>query len=318
MTRLRLLSAAFVVPAFALFAAGCGGGDKPSEKPAPGTSSGTASTGGKSTAKSSGGPKEELASKGSGTAKGRVVFDGDPPKPELIDVDKLKPSDAPVCHKGPKEQLTDPTWRVGSDKGVANVVVWLQAPENKYFKIPDDMKSKADVLLDQPFCAFRPHVFVLFPTYFDGKAQKPTGQKLVVKNSAEIAHNTNITFEDPILNPSGMNRQMPAKNAPPIEIKDVLPCKERDCSKTQKVSIKCDVHQWMKAFGKAFDHPFVDISSGDKEGDKSFGNFEIKQAPAGVEVSVMYWHESMDKPAELKKVTLKEGDNDLGEIKIKK
>ncbi len=307
--KLRLVSTVFLIPAVAFFAAGCGGGDKPSEKP---TGSSGPSSAAKSETKKSGGAKEMLASTGTGTVKGKFVFDGDPPKPATLDMNK----DTEHCKKGPPNDTTDPTWRVGPDKGLANVIVWLQAPADKYFKIPDDMKSvKQPAVVDQPFCAFEPHVFVLYPTYFDGKQQQPTGQKLKIMNSAPIAHNSNVTFSDPILNTGGNNLLAAGKD---VELGNIVSSREKDCSKTQDLNITCNVHQWMKSFGKIFDHPFVAKSSGDNKGDKTFGNFEIKQAPTGVEVAVMYWHESMAKPVELKKVTLKDGDNDLGEIKIKK
>ena len=157
---------------------------------------------------------------------------------------------------------------------------------------------------------------MLYPTYFDGKEQKPTGEKLLVKNSAPITHNSNISFSDAILNKGGTNPLL--KSGGSVEIGDIHACKDKDCSKVSDVSISRNIHQWMKGFGKIFDHPFVAVSTGGKKDDKAFGNFEIQNAPAGTEVSIMYWHESMDKPAEFKKVTLKEGDNDLGEIKIKK
>src|SRR3954453_5798506 len=121
---LRHTLAALVIPAWALLAVGCGS-DKPVEKPAehgtPATRAKTDPAGGSS---KSGGGKEEVASKGAGTVKGRVVFDGDPPRPAALEINK----DGEHCKKGPPDELTDPTWRVGSDKGVANVIVWVQAP----------------------------------------------------------------------------------------------------------------------------------------------------------------------------------------------
>src|SRR5262249_22469361 len=108
----------------------------------------------------------------------------------------------------------DQTWRVGPDKGVANVVVWLRAPKGQYFKIPDDMKEvKEPAVLDQPFCAFEPHVLVVYPSFFDGKTQKKTGQVLKIVNSAPIPHNTNYKpgeGYDTILN-SGGNPLLPPK-----------------------------------------------------------------------------------------------------------
>jgi hypothetical protein len=312
MRHLRWVSAALTIPAFALLAAvGCGGGDgKGTDKPkiessAPSTSK--AKTG--SSAK-----KEEVASTGWGTLKGKVTFDGTPPTPKPLDITK----DQATCNMGPPDEKNDPTWRVGADKGVANVVVWLQEPANKYFKIPDDQKKRTDtVVLDQPFCAFEPHVFALYPSYFDGKKQERTGQKFEVKNSAPITHNTNLAFSDETLNTGG-NNLVPPKSE--LKFDNFVPCKETDCGKLpQTMKVSCQVHPWMSATGKLFDHPFFAVTTGDRKGDKTFGEYEIKQAPAGAELELVYWHESMGadaKPVVLKKVTLKEGAN-TEDFKIK-
>src|SRR5438132_1000616 len=102
-----------------------------------------------------------------------------------------------ACHPGHFISLqgphTDPTWMVSGDGGVKNVVLWVRAPTDKYFEVPADQQHPAEpvVRIDQPFCAFEPHVSVAFPSFYDGKAQKKTGQKLEIANSASITNNTN-------------------------------------------------------------------------------------------------------------------------------
>jgi hypothetical protein len=70
----------------------------------------------------------------------------------------------------------------------------------------------------------------------------------------------------------------------------------------------------MTAKVAVFDHPFYAVTN-------AKGEFEIKDVPAGSELILCTWHESMD-PASLKKaiqekVTLKAGDPTIKEIKIK-
>src|SRR5262249_14601708 len=117
--------------------------------------------------------------------------DGDPPVPQEIAA-IAGHADRAICMRGPH---TDPTWIVNpSNKGVENVVVYVMPPTGMYFKKPDDkLKTWEDaVTVDQPFCAFEPHVAVLYPQYYDGKQLVPTGQVLKVINSAEIGHNIKV------------------------------------------------------------------------------------------------------------------------------
>lgn len=314
MRRVRLLTlgaTAFLLAA-GLAVTGCAG-EKAKERTEAksGSSSGAGSedkTVAKSESKSgTSGGKEELASTGSGTLHGKVAYDGDPPAPTDLKPLMEAQQDKSHCLKGP---TTDPTWTVGADKGVANVVVWVRAPKGKYFKIPDDEKKRTDtVKIDQPFCAFEPHVVVLFPSYYDGSAKKQTttGQKFEVFNSAPIAHNTNWVPHESLVN-QGSNIILKAGTGQPITLK---PCKDKEVGGEATVDFKCDIHKWMKAFCKVFDHPFVAVTKPD-------GTYEIKNVPAGAEVDVMYWHESMPAPKLLKRVTLKEGDNPAEDIKVSK
>ena len=255
------------------------------------------------------GEKEPLAAKGYGTLKGKVTFDGTPAPPQMIDIPAtVKEKD--LCLQGDTRVQT---WKVGgTDNGVGDVVVWLRAPKGKYFEIPpDQQKADGTVKLDQPHCAFEPHVLVLYPTYYDSKSkkQKPTGQKFEVVNSAPFNHNTNYSFSDPLLN-SGGNPILKAKTG--VEAIDV----KADRDKTgavggeQKATFKCNIHTWMSGYGWIFDHPYAAVTTGDEKGATDFGSYEIKKAPAGVPLDLVYWHESMKEPKVLKQnITLKEGDN---------
>jgi hypothetical protein len=253
------------------------------------------------------GAKEALASTGTGTLKGKVTYDGTPPEGKKDIVAPPDHKDKEYCHKG---DVTDFTWKIGEGNGVANVVVWLRAPKGKYFKVPDNQQKPEEVVkIDQPFCAFEPHVVTLFPSYFDGKKQQKTGQHFEIANSAEIPHNTNWQGSDTTLI-SGDNKILPPKQKP-LGIA-VRPSKDKDAGGEQVVRIKCDIHTWMRGFAWVFDHPYAAVT------DKN-GNYEIKGVPAGADVEIVYWHEDVAdaKPQVLKTAKLKDGDN-TEDFKVKR
>jgi hypothetical protein len=186
-----------------------------------------------------------------GAIKGQIVLgDGPIPKPQEINVNK----DQEHClAKGPlvSEELVVNE----KNRGVRWVFVWL-APEPGGPPLtihPDlaEIKNK-QVEMDQPCCQFVPHALAL-----------RQGQELVAKNSAAIAHNVHWTGH-PLKNPGG-NVIVPAKGSFIIQglNADRFP-----------VKVSCDIHGWMNAWVRVFDHPYFALTDAD-------GKFEIKQAPVG-------------------------------------
>ncbi len=237
--------------------------------------------------------KKAVEGKGTGTIKGKITLDGPAPPKTEVKMDKQN-KDIDHCKKGDTEDLT---WVVGKDNGLGNVVVYLKAPAGSFFKVDMSKKSWQDeVVIDQPYCAFLPHVSILFPEN-DGKR---TGQKFIIKNSAPILHNSRYAgsaFKNP-----AKNYTIPAGKSETPELK----------ADTQAITLSCDAHKWMEAYIWAFDHPFAALTKDD-------GTFEIKNVPTGVDVQVMAWHESDGKSSpgkEIKKGALKDGDSI--EFKVKK
>ncbi len=235
--------------------------------------------------------KKPFAATTSGTIKGKVTLDGEAPAKKPIPIGAGH-KDEDHCKKGDTD---DVTWVVGSNKGLGNVVVFLKPPSGQYFKVDMAKKTWTDELvIDQPFCAFKPHVSVVFADY-EGKPV----QKMTVKNSAPILHNSRVSGS-PLRNPA-KGGALPAGKHEDFALK----------SDTQVIKISCDAHKWMEAFIWAFDHPYAAITDAD-------GNFEIKNVPTGAELQVMAWHEVGTPPngQEVKKGALKDGDTI--EFKIKK
>jgi len=232
-----------------------------------------------------------IEGKGTGTIKGKVTLDGKAPADAKIKIDPNH-KDASHCMKGDTD---DRTWVVGADNGLGNVVVFLKPPAGAHFKVDLGKKTwKDEVDIDQPFCNFDPHVSVIFPDY-EGK---PTGQKFIVKNSAPITHNTRIKG-GPIRNPE-KNITLESHKDRPVDLKPDV----------EVIKVNCDVHKWMQGYIWAFDHPYAAITDKD-------GNFEIKDVPTGVDLTVMAWHEvGTPNAVEVKKGPLTDGQK--FDIKIKK
>jgi hypothetical protein len=220
---------------------------------------------------------KELEYKDVGTITGTVTFDGNPPdRPILSGVEQH--ADHTYCMQG---DVTDPTWIVNpGNKGVANVVVWVAPPTGTYFKKPDDKyKTWQDTpTVDQPFCAFQPHVSVLYPQYYNGKELAATGQVMKVVNSAKIGHNIKM---------AGSSDKNPALGATLTAGTGTYLFSSVRVD-NRPLSLNCDVHKWMTGYALTFDHPYAAVTDAD-------GKFTIKNVPAGTELTFWAWHEALNR-----------------------
>jgi hypothetical protein len=233
--------------------------------------------------------RQGLAQQQWGTIKGRVVFGGDNiPARKAIDVSG-NANAAQCLANGPV--LSDELVINPRNKGVRWAFVWLQpAPGQNLPVNPQLQKPKnPQVEIDQPCCMFVPHALAM-----------REGQSLVVKNSAPFAHNTNYAS---INNPGG-NTLIPAGG------KIVIDNLKAD---RYPVKIACNIHGWMGAYLRVFDHPYFAVTDED-------GNFEIKDAPAG-NYRIVVWQESVGYVTKNRKdgepIDIKPGGTtDAGEFKI--
>jgi hypothetical protein len=225
-----------------------------------------------------------------GTLSGRVTLKGERPdvsaKTAALRA-AMKAKDEEHCLKtAPPDQTVDQSVRVGRNKGVGNAVVFLRPPDGQFFEIDPAKLDKAllaDVVLDQPHCAFVPHVLALFPMYHDSaspRQMRETGQKLVVKNSANTAHCTK-------LGGGVRNRERNQTLAPKESITFVLN------PSPEPVQIGCHIHPWMSGYAWVFDHPYAAVTRAPAdEADKSYGAYEIRGVPTDMRgVRVVLWHE---------------------------
>src|SRR5262245_13016199 len=184
-----------------------------------------------------------------GNIKGKVVWS----EASIPEAPKIDASKEPHClTKGAlfKDELIIDA----KSKGVKNVMVWL-APAAAGGNIPINPKlaaiPKEKVVIDQPQCLFEPRISMM-----------RAGQTLLVKNSAEISHNTRITGTNEVNGTININ--LP----PGGTIEKTLKAEKRP------LQVACDIHGWMGGRIAVFDHPYFALTDKD-------GNFEIKDAPAG-------------------------------------
>jgi hypothetical protein len=229
-----------------------------------------------------------------GDLKLKFVYDGTAPTSSPINVNK----DPQVCGAF---GLVDESLIVNKENGgIQNVIGYLYTRGKT--KVPTHPSyaetADAEVVLDNKGCRFSPHVAIV-----------RTSQKVVLKNSDKVGHNTNYsTFSNPpqnILIPSGGQVTKDLTQA------ERLPAK-----------VACNIHPWMTAWLVVRDNPYAAVSNKD-------GELVIKNLPVG-EWTFQFWQESGGYVAKVKKdgkatswkrgrvkVTIKPGMNDLGEIKYK-
>ncbi|MDX1964236.1 MAG: hypothetical protein SFX18_13870 [Pirellulales bacterium] len=192
---------------------------------------------------------------GWGTLKGRFVWDGEIPVQATLNCDK----DSGTCCK---EKILDESLVVGSDKGVANIIVFLRSKASRIH--PETEKiAETPVVLDNVKCVFRPHVSALW-----------TKQKLILKNSDDVGHNTNYSSTS-----QGFNELLAPNST-----------KERTLAKGENApaGVSCNIHGWMAARLLVRDNPYFAVTKAD-------GTFEIPNLPAGEELEFKIWHEKNDK-----------------------
>lgn len=223
---------------------------------------------------------------GFGDLKGQIVFDGEAPKPEPISVRK----DTEFCGQHMlvnEELLVDP-----DTKGIANVLIFIKSKVAEKDINPDVLKDlPPKVLFDNKNCRFEPHVAGVWV----GK------QDLEFHNSDKVGHNSNIA---PLGN-DGKNTLLPENASADYKFK----------KKTNAPSkVNCNIHPWMTGYVAALENPYFVVTAAD-------GKFDLKGIPAGKHEFAVWqekvgWVDTKAWPKGKFELEIKEGDNDLGVIKL--
>jgi hypothetical protein len=180
-----------------------------------------------------------------GTVEGTIHFTGKAPPPLQVAVAADLTA---ICG----EVLQQPRVEVGPGGGLGEVVVWVDGAHGPLSAAPPPPA------LDQRGCVYRPRVVAA--------AQ---GTQLTLINSDPLLHNVRTAAGAPrpfntAMPITGMKVQMPLPTVPAV------------------TRLTCDVHPWMVAFVRTFDHPYFAVSD-------QAGRFTIKGVPAG-KATLGLWH----------------------------
>ena len=213
-----------------------------------------------------------------GTVSGRIVLDGDVPKPVLEFPKGGAKKDPAVCSATDvyKNDLV-----INKDnKGIANVFVFIyRAPKD----VHPDSKADARVICDQKACVFKPHAMAL-----------QAGQTVEVLNSDPVAHNIRTSS----LKNQQQNFVVPANTVEGDGGEIDLPNRE-----IVPFEVKCDFHPHMSAYWLVLDHPYSTTTDKD-------GKFTIKNLPVG-EHEVRIWHERVGYLDRKFKLPVTKGESEL-------
>ena len=214
-----------------------------------------------------------------GTIAGVVKFDGTPPAPMKLEVNK----NTEVCGKKP---ILDESLVVGEGGGIRWAVARLiDVKSGKKWRKKVWGKKKA--VIDQNGCFFSPHVILL-----------KRKRSLTILNNDGLLHNFHSFPETN----KGVNR------AQPKFLKKMTLKGKKYFSKAEIITVKCDVHGWMKAVVVVAEHPYYALTGAD-------GKFELTNVPPG-DYKLEIWHETLG--TSVQAVTVKAKETATVAVSLKK
>jgi hypothetical protein len=153
--------------------------------------------------------------------------------------------------------IPNPLYLVSKDGGLANVEVFLK----------DVTKGKANPTgianLVNSHCMFAPRV--------QGTS---VGEQLKISSEDPVLHNTHPQVD--ATSATLFNLALPFKGFSTVKPLPTVP---------ELIRVKCDAHEWMRAWIWNFDHPYYATTD-------EAGHFKITDIPAGT-YTVVAWHEVM-------------------------
>ena len=175
------------------------------------------------------------------TITGKVNFSGEKPKSLTLDM-----SANPICARAHATPQKSEEVIVNDNGTLRYTFVWIKSGlPDKQWPVPT-----TNVSLEQDGCMYKPHMIGVM-----------TGQGIEIKNDDATNHNIHPL---PKINQE-WNESQPPKGDPKIKSfarEEVL------------IPVKCNVHNWMRAYIGVVSHPFFAVTGDD-------GTFTIKDLPPG-------------------------------------
>ncbi|RKG96144.1 hypothetical protein D7X74_41605, partial [Corallococcus sp. CA047B] len=198
-----------------------------------------------------------------GEIEGRVLLTGTPPAAAAM---ATSATVAHICG----DQAQDRSLVVGGEGALAHAVVSLQDGA----ALPAPEAPAPAPVLDQKQCSYEPPALAA-----------RAGTELVLRNSDPLVHNVRAQAGT---NRSVFNVAMPLEG---MTLRRPLP------AEPGTVQVRCDVHPWMRAVVRTFDHPYFTTTAPD-------GRFRLR-VPEGPH-TLVFWHERL--PALTQTVTVRAGE----------
>jgi hypothetical protein len=184
-----------------------------------------------------------------GSISGTVKFEGPAPKAQRVRMDA-----EPNCAKLHSTPVMSDEVALGDKGAIADVVVYVKSGLEGYaFSTP-----KEPVELDQKGCMYSPHVVGVM-----------VNQPLDVVNSDPTTHN---------VHPVPQNNREWNKSQPPGSAKITESFGREEIA----ITVKCNVHPWMKSYIAVLKHPYFKVTGKD-------GSFSIANLPPGT-YTLTAWH----------------------------
>jgi len=209
------------------------------------------------------------------TITGKVAFDGTPPVMKTLDM-----SAVPACTAANKTPAKSEEVVVNSNGTLKNTFVWVKAglPADKTWAVPS-----GNVDLTQVGCTYSPHVVGVM-----------AGQNMNIKNADPTNHN---------IHPSPSNNPEYNQSQPPGS-PDIAHSFARE---EVLIPVKCNVHNWMKAWIGVVNNPFFAVTGDD-------GTYSLKGLPPGT-YTIEVVHEKYGKQEQ--QVTVGAKDSKTADFTIK-
>jgi plastocyanin len=210
------------------------------------------------------------------TVTGKVFFEGDLPRARRLDM-----AAEPACAAQHTQAVYSEVVVPNENETLRHVFVYVkEGLEGKVFATPTQA-----AILDQKGCVYRPHMLGV-----------QVNQPIRILNSDPTTHNIHPTPKN--------NREWNESMAPG------MPPKNKKFPRQEvMISVKCNVHPWMKTYIGVLPHPFFSVTGED-------GSFEITGLPPG-EYTLEVWHEFLNEGVTTQKVTLAASESKSVEFTLK-